>query len=142
MDGGSDEADERWPHEPDSASPAEPETGWPNEPDEFSPDDVGPTAPSPPSLDEVDDPSVASLFWKLVVVFDVAILALALGPLLVYFRGWESRGVEVFLLGVVAFAYGTYRYRRYQSTSDDESPSDADEGSKEDESGIDGQRNG
>lgn len=60
------------------------------------------------------DPTVSRTFWRLVVVFDAALLALAVGPMFIYFRGnWEVGG-QLLLLGGVTFAYGVYQYRRYR----------------------------
>lgn len=60
------------------------------------------------------DPEVSRTFWRLVVVFDVALLALAVGPMFIYFRGDWQTGGRLLLLGGVAFAYGVYRYRRFR----------------------------
>ncbi|WP_276270875.1 DUF7322 domain-containing protein [Haloarcula litorea] len=94
----------------------------PHEPEEFDPDSLGPDvpeAPSPPS--GTPDDAVAGLFWKLVVVFNVALLALALGPMLAFLDGRVDLGVRVFLVGVLAFGYGTYRYVRFRRDRDGES---------------------
>ena len=79
-----------------------------HEPEEFDPDSLGPPTPTPSEADYQSD--VAGLFVKLVVVFNVALLALALGPMLAYFRGQVDLGSRVFLVGVVFFGYGTYKY--------------------------------
>lgn len=80
--------------------------------------DLGPTAPEVP-VPEAPDSSDADApdglkraFWKLVAVFNVAVFALALGPMLAYFRGDVADGVLVFAVGVAFFAYGLVRYRR------------------------------
>ncbi|QLH84505.1 DUF7322 domain-containing protein [Halosimplex pelagicum] len=64
------------------------------------------------------DPELRRTFWRLVVVFDVALLALSLGPMFVYFRGdWETGG-PLFALGAISFAYGVLTYRRYRADDD------------------------
>lgn len=90
--------------------------------------DVGPEVPSvetpdldeSPALEDVDvDPETASLFWRLVLVFDVALFALVAGPVLWYVAGRKRIGVQVTVLGVVAFAYGVYRLRTRETGRDD-----------------------
>jgi len=103
-----------WPDEPDEPSP---------EPEEFDPDSLGPDPPEV-SIPDATDPDtevpedLVRTFWKLVAVFNVALFALALGPMLAYFRGEIVDGLSVFLLGAGFFVYGYLRYRAY--TSDDE----------------------
>lgn len=77
-----------------------------------------PSPPSPPSGAEAD-PEITGLFWRLVLVFNVAIAALALGPMLVYFRGAWDQGLQITFLGAVTFAYGVVRYYRFRATQDD-----------------------
>lgn len=70
------------------------------------------------------DPELRRTFWRLVVVFDAALLALALGPMFIYFEGdWETGG-PMLALGAVAFTYGVLVYRRYRT--DDDGPADPD----------------
>jgi hypothetical protein len=99
-----------------------------HEPDEFDPDSLGPSvpeAPSPPNPSGKGASSeVAGLFWVLVLVFNVALLGLALGPMLAYFEGWVDLGIQIFLGGLVLFAYGSYRYVKFTRNRDDD---DADE---------------
>ncbi|MCU4800213.1 hypothetical protein OB920_07510 [Halobacteria archaeon HArc-gm2] len=80
----------------------------------------GPDPPSPTGAGEVD-PEIRNLFWRLVLVFNVAIAALALGPMLIYFRGALELGLQVTAGGALTFAYGVFRYRRFRAT-DDEAP--------------------
>jgi hypothetical protein len=70
------------------------------------------------------DPELRRTFWRLVVVFDVALLALSLGPMFVYFRGDWATGGPLLALGAAAFAYGVVVYRRYRD--DDDAPDDTD----------------
>ncbi|MBV0923656.1 hypothetical protein KTS45_05525 [Halomicroarcula limicola] len=87
----------------------------PHEPDEFDPDSLGPDVPEAPSAPDGSAASdTAALFWKLVIVFNVALLALSVGPMFIYFEGRVDLGLRIFLVGVVAFGYGTFRYVRFQ----------------------------
>jgi hypothetical protein len=92
--------------------------------------------PEPPSLGpevpEVDVPEVktsdsvtgdgdsetARLFWRLVVVLDVGLLALAVGPMFVYFEGDWRRGLALVAFGIVVILYAVVRYRRYREESE------------------------
>lgn len=93
-----------------------------HEPEEFDPDSLGPSvpeAPSPPNPSQQSANSeVAGLFWALVLVFNVALLGLALGPMLAYFEGMVDLGIQIFLGGVVLFAYGSYRYVKFTRNRD------------------------
>ena len=90
------------------------------EPEEFDPESLGPDVPSP--SDGAYDGDATGLFVKLVIVFNVALLALSLGPMLAYFEGQVDLGVRIFLVGVIAFGYGTFRYVQFERErkSDDE----------------------
>lgn len=71
-----------------------------------------PEAPKPLPESEVDtDLKVA--FWSTVLVFNVALLALSLGLMLVYFRGQLRLGGGLFALGVFSAAHGYLKYRKY-----------------------------
>jgi hypothetical protein len=117
--------DERWPNEP--AEPGEVEQLDALE--DLGPDvpqvEV-PTAPDP-SGNEVPD-GLAKDFWKLVATLNVALFALALGPMLVFFRGELVNGGAVFLLGAAFFFYGYQRYRKVKRRHADESADTEDEG--------------
>jgi hypothetical protein len=119
-----------WPDEPDEPS---------NEPEEFDPmADIGPAVPevdipdtTKPSTEVPDD--LARTFWKLVAVFNLALFALALGPMLVFFRGELVNGAAVFVLGAGCFVYGYARYRRYVDSRDGEQTADDQRGVDPDE---------
>ena len=51
------------------------------------------------------------LFWGLVVLFNVAIVAVSLGVMLIAFGVDETLGLQVLLGGLVLSVYGVYRYR-------------------------------
>ncbi|WP_436923935.1 DUF7322 domain-containing protein [Halosimplex amylolyticum] len=74
-----------------------------------------PSVPDPAESTDVDvDPELRATFWRLVLVFDVAFLAMAVGPMFVFFRGDWATGGPMFVLGVLAFAYGVSQYRQYR----------------------------
>ncbi len=102
------------PPRSDLGEEPESETGWPDEPSEFDPESIGPSVPEPPEPGVADSQAV-ELFWKLVVVFNVALFALALGAMQVGFGVRPELGVQVFLVGVLALVYGLYRYRDFRT---------------------------
>ncbi|WP_336336951.1 DUF7322 domain-containing protein [Haloarcula brevis] len=102
------------------------------EPEEFDPESLGPDAPSPSGGDYNSD--ATGLFVRLVIVFNVALLALSLGPMLAYFEGRVDLGVRIFLVGVIAFGYGTFRYVQFER----ERKSDDEDGTGATEAGADG----
>ena len=87
-------------------------------------DDLGPDipevdVPQPPDPEGTDVPDdLARSFWKLVAIFNLALFAVSVGPMLIVFRGEWENGTAVFLLGVAAFTYGYARYRRVTSGDD------------------------
>jgi len=92
------------------------EKSWPDEPDEFDPDSLGPDPPDPtPTLQESLDTAadvpddLFRAFWASVLLLNVALAALSLGAMLVYFRGDYEAGGPALLIGAVA-ALATARY--------------------------------
>lgn len=70
-----------------------------------------------PDLESADgdiDGSVQGLFWRLVLVFNVALFGLAVGPMFMYFQGNLRIGGGLFVLGVFNGVYGVVRYRRFK----------------------------
>ncbi|MFT4905923.1 MAG: hypothetical protein ACI8UR_002504 [Natronomonas sp.] len=105
---------------------------WPDEPEEFDPDSLGPETPDvEPDPEEAMaaaadvDEDLFRAFWGAAVFLNVAIAALALGALLIYFRGDWTRGGQALLVGTVAALFTARFYFSYR-------PDDA-----EDESTID-----
>jgi hypothetical protein len=104
------------------------------------PPSVGPDVPEvdvpeveiPGSGDAADvgdvDVDTAKGFWRLVLIFDVALLALALGPMFVYFQGDLRRGGMLVAFGVVVFLYGVARYREFRAEGEnrDDAAEDSD----------------
>lgn len=94
----------------------EDEETWPDEPDEFDPDSLGPDPPDSTrsireSLGATEDVSddLFRAFWASVLLLNVALAALSIGAMLMYFRGDYGTGAPVSLIGVVA-ALATARY--------------------------------
>lgn len=87
----------------------EDEDAWPDEPDEFDPDSLGPEAPDPtPTLEEsieaaADAPDeLVHAFWASVLLLNVAVAAIAVGAMVIFFRGDYGTGAPVVFVGVVA----------------------------------------
>lgn len=83
------------------------------EPDPADPDDdtLGPSIPDTTAAEADVHPRVQLLFWALVAVFNIAVLALGVGVLLIVFTDDAVLAVQVLAAGVALFAYGAYRYR-------------------------------
>lgn len=95
-------------------------------PDEQS-DSERELAPSVDVPDESDaDPRLQRQFWLLVLVFNVALMALSVGAMLAVFRGQWDTGGSLVGAGTVLTAYGFYKYRVY-SRADADVDADADD---------------
>ena len=81
------------------------------EPEEPGPGDIGPAVPEPPEPSGETPPRVQLLFWALVVVFNLAVLAVGVGLVLILFDGNLTLGGQILLVGLVLLGYGIYRYR-------------------------------
>jgi hypothetical protein len=94
-----------WPDEPEEPNP---ESEWGN------PERDLPRVPTP-SVDEADvDPEILETFWRSVVLANVALFGLALGPMLVYFRGQWLWGAAAVALGAVTGVRVYHHYRAFQ----------------------------
>lgn len=109
------------------------ENSWSDEPDEFDPDSLGPDPPdSTPTLREsfgatADVPDdLFRAFWASVLLLNVALAALSIGAMLVYFRGDYEAGGPALLIGTVA-ALATARYYWRFKTGHYADPGDDDE---------------
>lgn len=98
----------------------------PDEPEEFDPDSLGPETPdvepdleeSFANLEEVDD-DLFRAFWATAFFLNVAVAALAVGAMLLYFRGdWRNGGAAI-AVGAVAAVF-TARYYFGYTRGDDE----------------------
>ena len=105
----------------------------PFEPEEFDPSSLGPDVPEPPR--DGANNEVTALFWKLVVVFNVALLGLSLGPMFAYFRGNVELGLQLTAGGAILFAYGYFRYRKFVRERDEAQAAAETEGETPDHNG-------
>lgn len=97
--------------EPDNEPAVAPEN---LEPGEFDPDSLGPEVPTPAPPTEADS-DVRGLFWGLVLVANVALMAGSLGLMFIIFQDGWMPGVQLVLIGLVLGLYVYYRVRRFQS---------------------------
>lgn len=94
---------------------------WPEEPDEplvekyrRDEEDIAPEPPEPPEPDEIPA-DLRRTFWTLVAAINVGLLATSLGAMLIGFRGEWADGGTLVALGVAAFLWAGYRYRRFKN---------------------------
>jgi len=85
------------------------------------PDDPYPDYGDPEEMFDLEIPDAEGVskelfraFWGLVGVFNVGLLTLSLGALLVVFREQWFVGGALVAVGVVSLAYGVHRYRVYR----------------------------
>jgi len=84
-------------------------------------------APSVDVPEESDaDPRLQRQFWLLVLVFNVALMALSVGAMLAVLRGQWDTGGSLVGAGTILTAYGYYKYRGY-SQADADVDADADD---------------
>ena len=119
------------PSVPEAPSPSgpDPEQIGPEIPQapgsDTDPEQLGPEIPQAPELKPGDaDSEVVGLFWKLVIVFNVALLGLSVGPMIGFFEGDWDFGLQVFAVGAIAFAYGMVRYYQFMNGRDSEDDED------------------
>jgi hypothetical protein len=125
---------------------------WPDEPDEVNPesrwDDPErdlPRVPTPDVDEEDVDPEILETFWRSVILANVALFGLSLGPMLVFFRGQWLWGGAAVALGAVAGLRVYHHYRAFQHRhGDSEEPrsSDSEESSAPRETGEAGDSRG
>ena len=100
----------------------------PDEPEEFDPDSVGPDVPEAPDvepdleesvdLENVDD-DLMTAFWGAAVFLNVAVAALSIGAMLVYFRGDWTNGGGALVVGAIAAVFAARYYFGYTRGDDD-----------------------
>lgn len=101
--------DEQWPDEPNEPDPGE---RW-GDPERDLP--RIPSAPTPPDPSENEvSGEVARAFWAAVVLVNVGLFALSLGPLLAVFRGRWALGTGLFALGCLSIVHAYRVYRRFR----------------------------
>lgn len=85
-----------------------------------------------PDFGDVDvDDETARLFWYLVFVFNVSLLALAVGPMFVVFLDRWVLGGQITAAGAILSAYGYYRYRKHARSGDGGGDETGDDGENE-----------
>ncbi|AZH24861.1 DUF7322 domain-containing protein [Haloplanus aerogenes] len=105
-----------WPDEPEEPNP---ESRW-DDPERDLPRDLT------PDIDEEDvDPEILETFWRSVVLANIALFGLSLGPMLVYFRGQWLWGGAAIALGAVAGLRVYHHYRAFQDRHVDGEDDDA-----------------
>jgi hypothetical protein len=114
----------------------------PLDPEQFEPDpaeeqDLGPDAPEPsiPSVDtdaSAADPALRAMFWKLVLLYKVAILGVTIGVLLVAFDTRAGAGIRLLAGAVLLLGYTLYRTYRNKQRLDAGEFHDTDGGPAED----------
>lgn len=103
--------------------------------------DEGDEGPTP---GEDIDPETYSLFWRLVLVLDVAIFCVVVGPVYILLRGDWTVGGLLILLGLSSFGYAVSEYRSFKAAGDETEPDDdADSTTTEegDSESVDGSEN-
>ncbi|WP_181861595.1 DUF7322 domain-containing protein [Haloplanus salinus] len=109
---------------------------WPDEPEETNPESRWgdperdlPRIPEPAVAEKDVDPEILETFWRSVVLANVALFGLSLGPMLVYFRGWWLWGGGAVALGALAGHRVYQHYRAFERRhGDDDEPGPADGG--------------
>jgi len=114
------------PHEPDLPGEDNPGERLIEKYDPTIEGDAEPGEQHIPDPSEVDIPAdTARLFWYLVVVFNVSLVALSIGVMMMLFLDETLLGGQITLVGAILFGYGYYRYRSYQrETAGDDAASE------------------
>lgn len=86
---------------------------------------LGPPIPEPPDPESVD-PSIRVSFWRLVLLFNAALLLTSVGVMFVVFQGELVLGGQLSLVGLGLFGYGFFRYRRATAELGDGGTGDSD----------------
>ena len=90
---------------------------WDPEADQHDATTGGLTIPSV-DTDESDAPkTVVRTFWAVVIVVNVAVFFVALGPMLIFFLGEYRYGLVLIAAGIVLFGFAYVRYRRFVNTT-------------------------
>ncbi|WP_248897666.1 DUF7322 domain-containing protein [Haloplanus halobius] len=100
---------------PDDTDKSEWETHW------GDPEHDLPRVPSTDTDEDDADPELVQTFWRSVLLANVAVFALALGPMLIYFRGQWSLGAAAIGLGAIT---GLRVYQHCRAFGSDEATDD------------------
>lgn len=104
------------PFDPDSSVPGHEEDD-PLEQFELNPDELRPDEPA--ATGRSAPPGLKKLFWKLVLLYKVALIGVTLGVLLVVFGVDESRGGALVLGGLALLGYALYLTKRGKTRVED-----------------------
>lgn len=103
---------------PDGFDEETPESRWGNPERELP---RVPEPPAPPDTAENEAPAaVAAAFWGVVLLVNVGLFAVALGPMLIFFRGQWDWGGGLLVFGALALGHAYRRYRRFRREQDAE----------------------
>jgi len=72
-----------------------------------------PTAPEPPAATEASE-ELQKMFWSVILLLNLALLAASLGVMYVVFRGRLQLGGGLLLVGVLGIGHAYRIYRRYE----------------------------
>jgi hypothetical protein len=123
-----------WPDEPDEFDPEDrwgdpehdPEARWGN-PERELVENVTISEPSEPDLSDGVDSAISKPFWASVILVNLAVFALSLGPMLIYFRGEWFIGLGLVAGGTLALGR-TYRlYQQFKRVSTESLQDDGDD---------------
>jgi len=101
---------------------------WPDEPEETNlesrwgdPEHDLPRVPEPAVEEKDVDPEILGMFWRSVVLANVSLFGLSLGPMLVYFRGQWLWGGTAIALGALTGVRVYHHYRAFERRHGDDS---------------------
>lgn len=106
--------DDEREYEPDEYDP---EADLPDPEEELAPSIDIPEAPEPMPESEAPD-EIFRIFWWVVIVVNVGILALSLGAMIWFFEGMATWGFRLVAVGVIALGYAYLRYRIFMRDTD------------------------
>lgn len=120
--------DDDRPDEPDPPfTDVEPETEFQHGAEELGPDPPSPPEPhdptaSLPAENDVEGELLQS-FWALVLMANVAVLGLAVGPMVLVFESDRQLGFGLIAVGLLAALVGARRYRQVEAATGDDATS-------------------
>lgn len=128
---------------PGDSTPTDPTPENVDEPEaELLPDDpsegVGPEIPTVPDVSKNDVPQeLRKQFWTLVMLFNIALLGMSLGVMLVGFERRWTAGGAFFAVGALAFVRGWRGYKRVTSDGWSWEADSDDDGTSGDDPAVD-----
>jgi len=106
--------DDESEHEPDEYDP---EADLPDPEEELAPSVEIPEAPEPMPESEAPD-EIVRIFWWVVIVVNVGLLALSVGVMVWFFEGMATWGLRLIAVGGIALGYAYLRYRLFMRDTD------------------------